>query len=124
MKSALAAASAGLCLLLLPACGSSANRSSLDAASAGKTVVSCSGGEEVQLVIKKLANGTLRANVTVQSVGDSYPTFHYTVTKAGNTYEGGKFKLVVDKSSFEHGGYASKLTVSDLDVDQTVTCKL
>ena len=99
-----------------------------------KPLVFCDGGEETQVVIKSLSDDTLRASVTIQSVGDSYPTFHYKVTEAAppatgafvggtTSFSGGAFSLVIDtQKKKSDGSFPSKLSVTDLKIKQSIDC--
>lgn len=51
--------------------------SGLPAFAAGKVIAKCTNGEETTVVLKQVDNDKFEAAVTVQSTGDSYPTYHY-----------------------------------------------
>jgi hypothetical protein len=62
----------------------------------GKKILSCSAsdGDYVELAIFANPDRSLRASVTEESFGGSYPTFHYDVKKLANgDFEGKGFSL-------------------------------
>jgi len=114
-------------IFALAGCGVSSTAASLQAART-TTLISCDGGEDIQLTIKQLANGKLRANVTEQSFGDSYPTFHYSVRESESssvsaTFSGGGFTLTVNTNPAGNSA-PSHLSIPAQGVDQDINCTL
>jgi hypothetical protein len=100
-------------------------------AMAGTVVERCSNGEETRLVVKQTAQGVFQADVTVQSVGDSYPTFHFKNLEqeprpanslgAPLVYSGKGFELVIGVDASEK---PATLTIPSLSMNrQQLSCK-
>ena len=98
---------------------------------AGNTVAKCSNGEEVNVTVKQVAQGGFRADVTVQSTGDSYPTFHFKNLElvpqpahdmgAPTVYRGKGFELSIQKDALNVPG---TLDVPSIGVNnERLSCK-
>ena len=84
-----------------------------------KTVLSCGNGEEINLVVKKAVNGTFQAAVTMESFGGSFPTFHYSVARTSDGYQGGGFSLYVHQRQGKHLG---ELEIQALSIREELDC--
>jgi hypothetical protein len=95
----------------------------------GKGIVRCSNGEETSVRIIQTGLERFRADVTVQSVGDTYPTFHFQnirviATEARDlvVYRGPGFELTIRFGS--HGAH-TVLNVPSLGIqkDDSLACR-
>ncbi len=94
---------------------------------AAKPELTCKKDEDLKVELYQSAKGNYRAEVTVQSVGDSYPTFKFkNVSKYPNTtgrlgapvtYQGNGFTLTVQMDADGRPGY---LTVESLSLSKVV----
>ena len=92
---------------------------------AGKLVAKCSSGEEVNLTLKQVGLDSYEASVITQSVGDSYPEFHYKNLRlqpavpgrlgAPESYQSKDVKLSINFTTAERIAY---LSIPDLGLDQ------
>lgn len=98
---------------------------------ASTTVAKCSNGEEINVVVKQVAQGVFQADVTVQSVGDSYPTYHFRNLEqlpeprgqmgAPTIYSGRGFELRVQNDAFNRPG---TLNVPSIGLqNESLSCK-
>lgn len=97
------------------------------ASSLSAHALECSNGEEVKVVLDRADDGSYSAAVTVQSFGDSYPTYKFRKISLGPImpggpaeYEGRGFTLAVRG---EEDSIKANLTVPSLDLDRVaLTC--
>ena len=96
-----------------------------------KSILICSDGEQTNLKLLVSTTGEMRADLTVQSVGDSYPTYHYKNVNKLRSFEpiqyenqNGVFKLILNRATSQQTKkIKSYLTASDIGINsRSVNC--
>ena len=103
---------------------------------AGGAAIHCSNAEETSVKIIRVSSSPelYRADVTAQSFGDSYPTFHFkgvkllpqthSTTHVSSSYEGNGFELTIHFDDIQHTRVATLNAPSiGIENDSSLTCK-